>query len=195
MLTAILPVISLSVSGAGPVGPAEEVVASPRAAQVRLAEALAEADAVHGVGAVSVKRHAIAFALDRDGQAFRAVARTRASGEVISLTITPAGPAHGDLGSLSWLSSELEQTTAIMRLTVDAMVRSRSSRATRAATWRSRVAARVATSPSKRSGPPRGIPTNRELRLMRRRTTGVRHDPARGWGSSRRGHSAGSWSR
>lgn len=118
MLTLLLPVISLSVSLARPVGAVEEVVATPRAAQVRLAEVLAEADAVHGVR--SIKRHTIAFALDRGGRSLRAIAATRANGDVVSLTITEVGPAREDIGNLSWLASELAQTTAVTRLAVDA---------------------------------------------------------------------------
>ncbi len=124
MLTAILPVISLSVSLARPVtGASDEVVTTPRAAQVRLAEVLAEADAIHGVSRAGIRtrrgQHVISFAIDRGDIALRIDATTRTSGEVISLTIVPAGPAQGDLGSLSWLAPELAQTTAITRLTVD----------------------------------------------------------------------------
>jgi hypothetical protein len=126
MLTAILPVISLSVSLARPVsGASDEVVSTPRAAQVRLAEVLADADAVYGVGEVGPTRqlrrarHTIAFAIDQGGVALRATATTRASGEVISLTITTVGPALGDLGSLTWLADELAHTTAVTRLAVD----------------------------------------------------------------------------
>ncbi len=118
MLTILLPVISLSVSLARPVGPADEVVVTPRAAQVRLAEILAEADAVHGV--VAVERHAIAFELDHGGVELRAVATTRKSGEVISLVIVETGPAREDIGNLSWLSDELAQTAAVTRLVLDA---------------------------------------------------------------------------
>ena len=129
MLTTLLPMISLSVSLARPVaGPSDEVVTTPRAAQVRLAEVLAEADAVHGVGALdparskrvhTSRRHTIVFALDHDGVAMRATATTSARGEVIALTIASAGPALDGFGSLSWLSHELAQTTAVTRLSVD----------------------------------------------------------------------------
>jgi len=124
MLTAILPVISLTVSLVRPIaGAGDEMVATPRAAQVRLAEVLAEADAIHGVARSGIRakrgQHVISFAIDRGDIALRIDATTRAGGEVISLTVVPAGPALGDLGSLSWLSPELAQTTAITKLTVD----------------------------------------------------------------------------
>jgi len=121
MLTAILPVISLAVSLARPVASAsDEIVPSPRAAQVRLAEVLAEADAIHRIAGIDAKRgaHTIAFALDRGDSSVRVIATTRARGEVISLTITPTGPARGDLGGLSWLSPELAEAIAITRVTV-----------------------------------------------------------------------------
>jgi len=121
MLTAILPVISLSVSLARPAaGASDEIVTSPRAAQVRLAEVLAEADAIHRIRSLDARggAHTIAFAVDHDGISLRAIATTRARGEVISLTITPTGPALGDLGGLSWLSPELAEAIAITRVTV-----------------------------------------------------------------------------
>ncbi len=118
MLTILLPVISLSVSLARPVAVADEVVTSPRAAQVRLAEVLAEADAIHGVGAGS--RHTVEFTLDHGSVSQRAIATTRANGAVVSLTIVDCGAALEDIGSLSWLSNELAQTTAVTSLAVDA---------------------------------------------------------------------------
>ena len=118
MLTALLPMISLSVSLAGPVGPSDEVLVTPRAAQVRLAEVLAEAAAVHGV--LAVERHTITFQLDHGSVALRAVATTRTDGEVIALTIHEAGPAREDIGNLSWLTDELAQAAAITRLEIDA---------------------------------------------------------------------------
>lgn len=129
MLTTLLPMISLAVSLARPAaGPSDEVVSTPRAAQVRLAEVLAEAEAIHAVGSLdsargkrvhTSRRHTIVFALDHDGVAMRATATTSARGEVVALTITAAGPSLGDFGSLSWLSHELAQTTAVTRLSID----------------------------------------------------------------------------
>jgi hypothetical protein len=117
MLTTILPVISFAVSLAQPAaGSGADVVQSARSAQVRLSETLSEADAIHSVTA---RGRQIAFSIDRDGTAMRAIATTRRNGDVVALTITPAGPALGDAGNLSWLSSELAESTAVMRLSVD----------------------------------------------------------------------------
>ena len=120
MLTAILPLITVSLGLSTP-GP--ETVTQPRSAQVRLAVTLAEADAIHAVGQ---RGPSIVFAIDRDGEAFELVATLRAKGpnkgEVIALAITDLGPAidlRGDLGSLSWLGSELADATAVTRLAVD----------------------------------------------------------------------------
>lgn len=117
MLTTLLPVISFTVSISHPVAAAgEDQVTSPRAAQVQLSETLSEADAIHSI---SARGRTIAFAIDRGGLAMRAIATTRANGDIIALTITPAGPALGDLGNLSWLSTELAEATAVTRLVVD----------------------------------------------------------------------------
>jgi hypothetical protein len=111
MLHTLLPLIAVSL------GLGEEPVAttSPRAAQVRLAVTLAEADAIHAIG---TRRGAIVFAIDRDGEAFEVVATTR-KGEVTSLSITDVGIAIGDAGGLSWLGAELADATAITGLAVD----------------------------------------------------------------------------
>ncbi len=133
MLHAVLPLISIALglatpaAGAEPAGePAEELaearilVTAPRTAQVRLAVALAEADAIHAVGR---RGQQIVFTIDRDGQAFEVAAgvrtKGRARGEVASLSITPVGPAAGDVGSLSWLGAELADATAITALGID----------------------------------------------------------------------------
>lgn len=125
MLHTLLPLVSVALGLAAPApvsGAGEEpvTVTAPRTAQVRLAVALAEADAIH---AVAAKRGRVVFAIDRDGEAFELVAtmRTRgaAKGEVIALTITDVGPAIGDGGGLSWLGAELADATAITGLATD----------------------------------------------------------------------------
>lgn len=125
MMTAILPLITVSL---GLYMPAPELgeavpqvtVTQPRSAQVRLAVTLAEADAIHAVGH---RGTTIVFAIDRDGEAFEVVATLRAKGpnkgEVIGLSITDIGAAIGDPGSLSWLGSELADATAVTVLAVD----------------------------------------------------------------------------
>jgi hypothetical protein len=126
MLTAILPLITVSLGLSAPAPARDEgvppvTVTQPRSAQVQLAVTLAEADAIHAVGH---RGQAIVFAIDRDGEAFEVVATVRAKGrnkgEVIGLSITDVGPAIGDMGSLSWLGSELADATAVTVLAADA---------------------------------------------------------------------------
>lgn len=117
MMTILLPLISLAIGAVAPaVEPAREVVTSPRVAQVRLAETLADADAIH---AITARAHTVTFTIDRGDDTVRVVARTRKSGEVIALEVAPVGPARGDLGSLSWLSPELAEASAVTRLVID----------------------------------------------------------------------------
>lgn len=130
MLTTFLPLVAAALStGAGlgadlgaDRGTGEErvVVTAPRTAQVQLAVTLAEADAIHAIGA---RAGSITFAIDRDGESFEVVATTRGKGrhrgEVIGLTITDTGPAIGDAGNLSWLGAELSDATAVTRLSAD----------------------------------------------------------------------------
>ncbi|MBL0214636.1 MAG: hypothetical protein IPQ07_12195 [Myxococcales bacterium] len=125
MLHALLPLISIALGLATPAQGADQaeeplVVTAPKIAQVRLAEALAEADAIHAVGR---RGQRIVFRIDRDGEALEVVVGVRtkgkARGAVASLSITAVGPATGDLGSLSWLGAELADATAITALAVD----------------------------------------------------------------------------
>jgi len=125
MLHTLLPLISVALGLSAPapaLGEEPVTVTTPRTAQVRLAVTLAEADAIHAIRR-DPKRATITFAIDRDGEAFDVVATTRArgrhQGEVVALSIVDAGPALGDVGSLSWLGAELADATAITRLVVD----------------------------------------------------------------------------
>ena len=118
MLHTLLPLISVALGLSAPapaVGEEPVATTAPRTAQVRLAVTLAEADAIH---AIAAKRGAIVFAIDRDGEAFEVIAKTR-KGEVIALSIIDVGPAIGDAGGLSWLGAELAEATAITGLAVD----------------------------------------------------------------------------
>ena len=97
--------------------PAEEVVTSPRVAQVRLAETLAEADAIESVVA---RGRTVTFVIVRDGETFDVVAKTKKSGEVTSLAIAHARTELAvQLHGLTWLASELAEVSAITRLVVD----------------------------------------------------------------------------
>ncbi len=115
----LLPLISMAVQ---PTQPAIEM-ASPRAAQARLAEAIGDADAVHSISVrrvkASAKVKAIEVSLDRDGTAYRVTAIVNARGVVTSLSIDERGGSAGELGSLSWLSPEIANATAITRISVD----------------------------------------------------------------------------
>lgn len=129
-----LPVISMML-GAG-VDPAAATTDSAdltpaitrfegRAAQVRLADVLGDADAVETVVGTA-KTHVVAFEYVRGGEAFEAIARTR-HGEIVTLDVRDAGPALGwdgsedgvERGGLAWLGDIMKETVAVTRLEVD----------------------------------------------------------------------------
>jgi len=98
-------------------------VTSGRDAQVKLADTLAEAEAIE---AVIPRHHTITFAIVDSGEAIDLVATTR-HGEVVELTRHDRGPALGWDGSedgveqtgLAWLADVMKETTAVTRLVVD----------------------------------------------------------------------------
>jgi hypothetical protein len=92
-----------------------EEVTSPRVAQVRLAETLAEADAIQ----VLAKTGSITFAITRAGKPIEVVVTTR-KGDVSALVIAPAAASKQLAGDISWLGDELASVTAIVRITTDA---------------------------------------------------------------------------
>lgn len=93
-----------------------EKVETERVAQVRLAEVLGTADAIHSVRANGAQ---ITFVLSRGEDTLRAVATTR-KGEVESLAVAPLNPRGLELGGgLSWLAEEVEAVTAVTRLVAD----------------------------------------------------------------------------
>ena len=95
-----------------------ELVSSPRVAQVRLAETLAEADAIESVAAHG--KNAITFVVIRNGTTYDVTATTKRSGEIITLAIAPAANALPvQLHGLTWLGAELAEVTAVTRLDVD----------------------------------------------------------------------------
>jgi len=121
MLLAVLPLVSVALAAGSPSTPVErpgaaEVVASPRVAQVRLAETLAAAESIE---TVSARGRKVTFAIVRDGAAFDVTATTRRSGEVIALTIAPAQSIAAQLHGLTWLGELLAEVTAVTRLVVD----------------------------------------------------------------------------
>ena len=98
--------------------PATEEVATPRAAQVRLAEVLGGADSIDSVVATANGRN-VTFAVSHGDEAFDVVAHTDKRGTVIALEIVPADRLVGEVGPLSWLASEVVEATAVTRLAVD----------------------------------------------------------------------------
>ncbi|HEU0032793.1 MAG TPA: hypothetical protein VFQ53_19310 [Kofleriaceae bacterium] len=104
--SAAIPITTLS----------DEVISNARVAQVRLAELLANADAIH-----SVRTHGrtIVFAVSQGDTALDVTATTNRKGEVIALVIAPAHDRSYELGGLSWLSDELASVSAITRLAAD----------------------------------------------------------------------------
>jgi hypothetical protein len=115
----LLPLVSLAVH---PTPPAIES-SSPRGAQARLAELVGDADAVHSISVrratTNAKPDAIEVSLDREGMALRIVASINTRGEVTAITVDERGASIGELGSLSWLSSEIAAANAITRIVVD----------------------------------------------------------------------------
>lgn len=118
MMIAWLPLVVFAAGALEAPAPGE-VVTSARVAQVRLAEALAEADAIE---AVTVARDpksralTVTFSIVRGGEQLRVAATAVRGGEVAALAIAPAGPAGAELHGLSWLAAELADATAIVRL-------------------------------------------------------------------------------
>ena len=108
-ITALLPLITSMPHAA-------VEVQSPRAARFQLADTLAQADSIDGVTA---NGRTIAFAITRDGAAFRVAATTRKNGDVISLVVAKSDGRVSEQGGLTWLADELDDGVAVTRLVVD----------------------------------------------------------------------------
>ena len=117
-LLPIVPLITYALPAASPIASASEVVSSPRVAQVRLAETLADAESIESVTA---SNNQITFVIVRGGETLDVVAQTKKkSGDIVSLTIAPARtPLAAQLHGLTWLGAEVAEVTAITRLVVD----------------------------------------------------------------------------
>jgi hypothetical protein len=120
MMFTILPVVSVAMAFASPGGSTigDVVSASPRAAQARLAGALADADSIDSVS-VDRKHHTITFAIEHAGQAYDVVATTRRHGQVTAVAIYNNGAGTFEIGGLTWLSDTMRATAAVTRLIVD----------------------------------------------------------------------------
>lgn len=111
-----LPLIAFA---AGAVEASPEVVTSARVAQVRLAETLAEADAIESVSVTrgaSDRAMTVTFSIVRGGEQVLVTAMAGPGGEIASLAIEPAGPAGAELHGLTWLAAELADAPAVVRL-------------------------------------------------------------------------------
>ncbi len=121
LITFILRLVSLAGMATGIAHGAtddvtDEVIDSPRVAQVRLADTLGNADAIH---AVVGRGKQITFVISSGDKSQRITATTGKHGQVVALTVAAAPAADAELGGLSWLGEELAQATAVTRLTVD----------------------------------------------------------------------------
>ena len=119
-MTTILPlmIVAATVSSANE-SRAEQVTAgSPRAAQARLAEALADADSIESVTADRA-HHQITFAIERGGEQYAVIVTTARRGVVVGVQTRDVGPTTADPGSLSWIVDAMQNTPAVTRLLVD----------------------------------------------------------------------------
>jgi hypothetical protein len=115
-MMAWIPLVAIA---AGAAATPCEVVTTAKAAQVRLAQTLAEADAIESL---AVGRDApgepltVTFSIVRDGEALRVLATTARDGTVAALVIAPVGPAAAERDRLTWLAVELTDASAVVRL-------------------------------------------------------------------------------
>jgi len=92
----------------------EEREDSARVAQVKLAETLGNADAIHSVRAA---KNTVTFTITRGDTAYAVIATTK-RGDVIALDIKPI--SSGELGGgLTWLADEMQSITAVTKLVPD----------------------------------------------------------------------------
>ena len=111
--------LSLIAIAAGAAETPCEVVTMAQAAQVRLAQTLAEADAIESfaMGRGSPGQPlTVTFSIVRDGEQLLVAATTGRDGTVAALEIEPVGPAHAELDRLTWLAVELADASAVVRL-------------------------------------------------------------------------------
>ncbi|MDB4955165.1 MAG: hypothetical protein JWO36_2734 [Myxococcales bacterium] len=120
MMFTILPLVSVAMVLASPGegGTVGGSAASPRGEQQRLAQTLADADSIDAVSA-DRKRHLVTFSIDRAGEAYTVIAKTRRTGEVLSVEVRDEGTGTFEIGGLTWLSDTLRGADAVTRLVVD----------------------------------------------------------------------------
>jgi hypothetical protein len=112
MLQCLLPVLA-TLSGA----PAPAPTSAPDAAQLRLAEALADADSVDWVR-VDRAHRTVTFGIERAGESYEILASEAPDGEVTQVRTADTGRGSRALGGLSWLADAMHRQSAIRRLEI-----------------------------------------------------------------------------
>jgi len=113
MLTTVFPIVAFALApGEGGSSTAHAASVSP---QIRLAEALADADSIDWVRASG---HTITFAIGHGGEAYRVVVETRGK-DIIAVSVRDAGRGGSRGGGrLGWLIGEMQDTTAVTEASV-----------------------------------------------------------------------------
>ena len=116
MLISLLPLVSLVSSDLLAGGGAADGlgVSTPRGAQVRLAELLAEADAIDGVEA---RGRSIVFTIAHAGEPQEVVATVDTRGHVLALAVEHVSATEQN-DQFGWLARELDDALAITTLSV-----------------------------------------------------------------------------
>lgn len=112
MMLALMPLVALSLGSPDDTA----VTTSPRAAQVRLADLLADADEID---AVRGDDQTFTFSIMRGDEPCAIVASTNAEGDVVDVVVRDRAATELDLGTLSWLSDTMKETVAVTSLEVD----------------------------------------------------------------------------
>jgi hypothetical protein len=115
MMVSLLPLISVAMA----TGPAPgDVAMFRRSAEVRLADALSDADSVDAVTADGAHR-VVTFAIDRAGEAYRVIATVDDTGMVTEVAVRDAGRGSFAIGRLSWMADLMRVTVAVTRIEID----------------------------------------------------------------------------
>lgn len=91
---------------------------SPSNPQLRLAEALADADSIDCVR-TDRAGGSVTFGIEHAGEAYEIVASIGPDGDVTAVHTSDAGRGTRALGPLSWLADAMSREAAVMRLELD----------------------------------------------------------------------------
>jgi hypothetical protein len=116
MLIAILPLVAMSSEALTTAAVDLPTPSSARAAQVQLADALANAETID---MISCRDHTFTFVITRDAQPVDLIATSNDAGDVIKLVERDRSFDQIGAGSLSWLADTMRETVAVTRLEVD----------------------------------------------------------------------------